>query len=325
MGKAFRFYRAGKPDVMRWEDVNLGRPGKGEALITHKAIGLNYIDTYFRSGLYPPPALPSGLGVEGAGIVEAVGRNVKHIKKGDRVAYALGPLGAYSEQRIMPADVLVKLPRAISFEQGAAMMLKGMTAQYLVRRTYPIKKGETILWHAAAGGVGLIACQWAKRLGAKVIGTVGSEAKAKIAKRHGASYVINYSKEDVVKRVKEITKGQGVPVVYDSVGRTTFTQSLDCLAPLGTMVLFGQSSGPVEPFNPGILGAKGSVYLTRPGLAHYTATRADLEATAKDLFKVVTSKAVKIEINQTFPLKDAAKAHRALEGRKTTGSTVLIP
>jgi NADPH2:quinone reductase len=325
MPKAIRFYKNGGPDVFRWEDVTLGDPGPGEARITHKAVGLNFIDCYFRSGLYAPPSFPSGVGVEGAGVVDAVGRGVKNVKRGDRVVYALGPLGAYSEQRVLPAGILVKLPAGVSFEQGAAVMLKGMTAQYLIRRTYRVKKGDTILWHAAAGGVGLIACQWAKSLGARVIGTVGGAEKAKLAKRHGCSHVIDYNKGDFVKRVREITKGKGVPVVYDSVGKQTFLKSLDCLAPLGTMVLFGQSSGPPDALNVGTLAAKGSLFLTRPGLANYTATRDDLEACARDLFRAVRSGAVKVEIRQRLPLKDAAKAHRALESRKTTGSTVLIP
>jgi len=325
MAKAIRLYKAGGPDVLKWEDAPVGDPGPGEVRLTQKAIGVNFIDTYFRSGLYPLPSVPCGLGSEGAGIVDAVGRGVKHFKVGDRTAYALGPLGAYAEQRVLPADILVKLPRYISFEQGAAMMLKGMTAQYLVRRTHKITKGDVILWHAAAGGVGLIACQWAKSLGAKVIGTVSTDAKVKLAKRHGCWRVINYNRQDFVAKVKEFTKGKGVPVVYDSVGKTTFAKSLDCLTPLGLMVLFGQSAGPVDPFNIATLGAKGSLYLTRPGLATYTSNREELDATARDLFRAVHSGAVKIKVDQTYPLKDAARAHRALESRRTTGSTVLIP
>ena len=325
MAKAIRIYKAGGPDVLKWEDVPVGKPGTGEVRITQKAVGLNFIDTYFRSGLYPLPSVPCALGSEGAGVVDAVGRGVKGFRVGDRVAYALGPLGAYAEQRVLTTNILVKLPRSISFEQGAAMMLKGMTAEYLVRRTYKIAKGDVILWHAAAGGVGLIACQWAKSLGAKVIGTVSTDAKMKLAKRHGCWRVINYNRQDFVKKVKEFTNGKGVPVVYDSVGKTTFAKSLDCVAPLGLMVLFGQSSGAVEPFNITTLGAKGSLYITRPGLANYTSNREELDATARHLFRAVQSGAVKIKVDQTYPLKDAARAHRALESRHTTGSTVLIP
>jgi NADPH2:quinone reductase len=289
------------------------------------AIGLNYIDVYFRSGLYPPPGLPFTPGLEAAGVVEAVGDGVLDLKAGDRVAYASPPLGAYAAERLMPADKVVPVPDGVADEQAAAMMLKGMTAWYLLRRTYEVKRGQTILFHAAAGGVGLIACQWAKALGAEVIGTVGSEAKAELAKAHGCAHVIRYDRENVVERVKEITSGRKVPVVYDSVGKDTFERSLDCLAPRGVLALFGQSSGPVPPFDLGVLNQKGSLYVTRPSLMHYTAARDDLLTAAHDLFGMVTSGAVRIEINQRFPLKDAAEAHRALEGRRTTGSTLLMP
>jgi NADPH2:quinone reductase len=323
MPHAIRVHETGGPEVLKWDEVEVGQPGAGQARIRHTAVGLNYIDTYQRSGLYKMP-LPFILGSEGAGVVEAVGADVKDIKVGDRVAYA-GALGGYSEARLIPADRLVKLPDSISDQQGAAMMLQGMTAQYLVRRTYPVKKGDTVLVHAAAGGVGLILCQWAKHLGATVIGTVSTEAKAALAKEHGCAHPINYTKEDFVARVKDITKGAGVPVVYDSVGKDTFYKSLDCLAPLGLMASFGQSSGPYGPVDLGILGPKGSLYVTRPTLGTYTAKREDLLKTANELFDVVKSGAVKIHITQTFPLKQAADAHRALEGRKTTGSVVLLP
>ncbi len=322
--KAHRFHKPGAAGVLKWEDVELGKPKAGEAQVRHTAIGLNYIDTYHRSGLYPLP-MPSGIGVEAAGVVEAVGRGVKHVKPGDRVAYSGGPLGAYSEARNLPADKLLKLPAKISDEEAAAMMLKGMTVEYLLCRTYPVKKGETILMHAAAGGIGLIAGQWADAIGATVIGTAGSAAKCKLAKAHGYTHAIDYSKKDFTKEVRRLTKGAGVPVVYDSIGKSTWDGSLDCLAPRGLMVSFGNASGPVADISPGILAAKGSLFLTRPSLANYTATRADLELSARRLFKMVTSGKVKIEVNQTYPLKDAAKAHRDLEGRKTTGSTVFIP
>ncbi len=322
--KAHRFHKPGAADVLKWEDVELGKPKAGEAQVRHTAVGLNYIDTYHRSGLYPLP-MPSGIGVEAAGVVEAVGRGVKHLKPGDRVAYSGGPFGAYSEARNVPADKLLKLPAKISDEEAAAMMLKGMTVEYLLCRTYPVKKDETILMHAAAGGVGLIAGQWANAIGATVIGTAGSAAKCKLAKAHGYTHVIDYNKKDFTKEVLRLTKDAGVPVVYDSIGKSTWDGSLDCLAPRGLMVSFGNASGPVADISPGILAAKGSLYLTRPSLANYTATRADLELSARRLFKMVTSGKVKIEVNQTYPLKDAAKAHRDLEGRKTTGSTVFIP
>lgn len=322
--RAIQFDKTGGPSVLKWREVKLGKPKKGEALVRHTAIGLNYIDTYQRSGLYPLP-LPSGLGLEGAGVVEAVGAGVTHVKPGDRVAYAGGMPGAYAEARVMGADKLVKIPAKISDEQAAAMMLQGMTTEYLVRRTYPVKKGDMVLFHAAAGGVGLIAGQWLKSIGAIAIGTAGGAAKCKLAKAHGYAHVIDYTKQDFVKRVKTLTKGAGVPVVYDSVGKDTWDGSLDCLAPRGMMVSFGNASGPVAPFAPGILSAKGSLYLTRPTLMSYTATRKDLEGSARALFKLVTSGKIKIEINQTYALKDAKKAHQDLEARKTTGSTILIP
>jgi NADPH2:quinone reductase len=318
-----RVYENGGPEKLRWEEVQVGAPGEGQVRVRSTAVGLNYIDTYQRSGLYPLP-LPFTLGSEGAGVVEAVGPKVKEFKPGDRVAYA-GPLGAYAEVLLRPADRLVKIPTGVDDKTAAAMMLKGLTAQYLIRRTYRVKKGDTILMHAAAGGVGLILCQWAKHLGATVIGTVGSDEKAVLAKKAGCKHVIVTSRENVVERVKAITKGKGVPVVYDGVGKDTFSSSLDCLQPLGLMVSFGNASGAVPPFNAGILAQKGSLFLTRPTLATYTATRADLVKAAAELFAVVKSGKVKITINQTYPLRDAAQAHRDLEARKTTGSTVLIP
>jgi NADPH2:quinone reductase len=322
--KAIRFHKPGGPSVMKWENVDLGKPKKGEALVRHTAVGLNYIDTYHRTGLYPLP-LPCGLGLEAAGVVEAVGRGVSHVKPGDRVAYAGGGPGAYAEARVMDAAPLVKIPRGISDEQAAAMMLKGMTVEYLIRRTYPVKKGQTVLFHAAAGGVGLIAGQWLKALGVNAIGTAGGPAKVRLAKAHGFAQVIDYTKKDFVKEVRRLTKKAGVPVVYDSVGKSTWDGSLDCLAPRGHMVSFGNASGAVDSFAPGILSAKGSLYLTRPTLMSYTATRKDLETCSRALFNVVKSGKVKIEINQTYALKDAKKAHMDLENRKTTGSTVLIP
>jgi NADPH2:quinone reductase len=322
MSHAIRFHETGGPEVLVWEEVEVGQPGPGEARVRHTAIGLNYVDTYIRSGLYPS-SLPSGIGTEAAGVVEAVGPGVTDLKVGDRVAYSGGPQGAYSDARIMPADRLVVLPDGISDQQAAAMMLKGMTAQYLIRQTYRVKEGDTILFHAAAGGVGLIACQWAKSLGATVIGTVGSDAKAALAKAHGCDHTILYTRENVVERVGEITNGDMVPVVYDSVGKDTFSASLDCLAPRGLMVLFGQSSGAVEPIDLNILAQKGSLYLTRPTLRTYADKRTDLLAMAQDLFDVVLAGAVKIEVNQTYPLRDAIKAHQDLQARKTTGSTVL--
>lgn len=321
---AIRFETTGGPSVLKWTEVELGAPGRGEVLLRHSAVGLNYIDTYHRSGLYPL-ALPSGIGLEGAGVVEAVGAGVTTLKPGDRVAYGVGPLGAYAEARLIPADKLVKLPKSIDERTAAAMMLKGLTAQYLLRQTYRVKKGDTVLFHAAAGGVGLIVGQWLKALGATAIGTVGSEEKARLAKKHGYKHVINYHTEDVVARVRQITKGAMLPVVYDGVGKDTWQRSLDCLAPLGMMVSFGNASGVVPPVNLGELSAKGSLFVTRPTVMSYARTPALMQAMAKDLLKVVGSGAVKIKIDQTYALKDAAKAHRDLEARKTTGSTVLLP
>jgi NADPH2:quinone reductase len=324
MPKAIRFHKAGGPEVLVWEDVEVGDPGQGQIRVRNHAVGLNFVDVYQRSGLYPLP-LPSGTGSEAAGVVEAVGAGVTELKVGDRVAYASAPLGAYAEVRLYPADRAVKIPDGISFETAAAMMLKGMTAQYLIKRTFKVQPGMTVLWHAAAGGVGLIATQWLKALGATVIGTVGSDAKAALAKAHGCEHTIVYTRENFVERVKEITGGKGVPVVYDSVGKLTFMGSLDCLQPMGMMVSFGNASGPVDSFAPGILQQKGSLYLTRPTLNTYAAKREDLVAIANDLFDVVKSGKVKIEIAQRYALKDAAQAHRDLEARKTTGSTVLTP
>lgn len=324
MTKAIRCSSNGGPEVMEYVDVEVGEPGPGEARVKQHAIGLNYIDVYFRTGLYPQPA-PFGLGMEGAGVIEAVGPDVTHVKAGDRVAYACRPPGAYAEARVMPAGSLVKLPDSISFETAAAMMLQGLTVQYLFRRTFPLKGGETILFHAAAGGVGLIACQWARALGVNMIGTVGSEEKGAMAKAHGCTHVINYNKENFVERVKEITGGKGVPVVYDSIGKDTFLGSLDCLSPLGMMVSYGSASGPVPPFSVNELASRGSLFITRPTLFTYTAQRSDLEAMSADLFKMVESGKVKIEINQRYALKDVQQAHRDLESRKTTGSTILLP
>jgi NADPH2:quinone reductase len=323
MAKAIRFHKTGGPEVLQLDDIEVGEPGEGQARIRHTAIGLNFIDTYHRSGLYPLP-LPSGVGSEGAGVVEAVGKGVTGLKAGDRVAYAGGPPGSYSEVRLYPANRLVKVPKGISDQQAAAMMLKGLTVQYLIRRVYNVQKGETVLFHAAAGGVGLIACQWLKALGATVIGTVGSDEKAKIAKAHGCDHTIVYTRENFAERVKEITNGRKVPVVFDSVGKDTFAGSLDCLQPRGLLAVFGNGSGPVTGVDLNTL-ARGSFYVTRPTLMTYTALREDLEWMAKELFDVVKSGKVKVEINQTYKLADAAQAHRDLEGRKTTGSTVLIP
>jgi NADPH:quinone reductase len=322
MAHAIRFHKTGGPEVLVWEDVEIGKPGPGQARLRQTAVGLNYVDTYFRAGVYPTQ-MPSGLGTEGAGVVEEIGPGVTDVKIGDRVAYAGGPLGAYAEARLIPADRLIVLPPSITDRQGAAMMLQGLTVQYLIRRTYRVQKGDTILIHAAAGGIGLILCQWAKHLGATVIGTVSTDAKAELAKANGCHHPIVYTREDFVARVKDITVGKLLPVVYDSVGKDTFMKSLDCLRPLGLMVSFGQASGKVEPFDAGILAAKGSLYLTRPTLNTYAAKREDLVAAAKELFDVVASGAVKITVNQTYALKDAAQAHRDLEGRKTTGSTVF--
>lgn len=322
--KAIRLNKNGGPEVMELVDVQLAEPGPGEALVRHHAIGVNYIDVYFRTGLYPQP-LPAGIGMEAAGVVEKVGPGVTHVKPGDRVAYAGRPTGAYSEARIMPADILVILPEALSFEQGAAMMLQGLTVHYLLNDTYKVKKGDTVLFHAAAGGVGLIACQWLKAIGATTIGTVGSPEKAELAKAHGCDHTILYREEDFVKRVREITGGKGVPVVYDSIGKDTFMQSLDCLSPRGMMVTFGNSSGPVPPIDLSILGGKGSLKVTRPTLMTYVLDRTLLEPMAKDLFDMVISGRVKLEINQRYQLVDAPRAHADLEGRKTTGSSILLP
>ncbi|MDP2194867.1 MAG: quinone oxidoreductase [Rhodocyclaceae bacterium] len=327
MSHAIRIYETGGPEVMRWEEVSVGEPAPNEARVRHAAVGLNFIDIYFRSGRYPLQ-LPSGLGLEGAGVVEAVGSAVTEVRVGDRVAYAGGPPGAYAEARNLPADRLVKLPDAIDFKTAAAMMLQGMTAQYLLRRTFRVQANDTILIQAAAGGVGLIVCQWAKALGATVIGTVSSDAKAALARAHGCDHPIVYTRENFVERVKEITGGMGevgVPVVYDSVGGDTFMKSLDCLRPLGMMVTFGQSAGPVAPVDTQELSKRGSLFLTRPSLFTYIAKRADLVQSAQELFDMVVSGRVKIEVNQTYALKDVAQAHADLAARKTTGSTILIP
>ncbi len=324
MTKAIRVYEKGGPEVLKWEDVEVGDPGPGEARVRQTAVGLNYIDTYFRSGLYPPPQYPYTPGSEGAGVVEAVGEGVTNVQAGDRVAYGTAPLGAYAEIRLIPADNLVKLPDDIDDVRAATMMLQGMTVEYLLRRTYPLKAGETILLHAAAGGVGLIACQWANHIGATVIGTVGNEEKAELAKAHGCHHTILYNEENVAERVREITDGEGVPVVYDSVGKDTFEGSLDSLRPFGLLVSFGNASGPVSDFNLGILAPKGSLYVTRPTLFTHRSVPGRLQEMAHNLFDVVQSGAVKIEVNQTYALKDAAQAHRDLEARKTTGSTVYI-
>ncbi len=324
MTKAIRIHAYGGPEAMKWEDVPTPEPGPGEALVKHAAVGLNYIDVYFRTGLYKAPGLPTSLGVEGAGTVAAIGQGVTEVAVGDRVAYAGGPLGAYATERVIAADRLLQLPAGIDFQTAAAMMLQGMTTQYLLRRTYRVKAGETIVVHAAAGGVGLLLCQWAKHLGATVIGVVSTQEKAEMAKSFGAAHAL-VGPANLAAEVKRITGGAMVPVVYDSVGRDTFMASLDCLAPLGLMVSFGSASGAVPPLDISVLSAKGSLFLTRPSLGSYTTRRADLEASAKDLFEVVGSGAVKVQVNQTFPLKEAARAHEALEARRTTGSTVLLP
>jgi NADPH:quinone reductase len=323
MTQAVRFHKTGGPEVLQLEEVQVGDPGQGQIRVRHTAIGVNFIDTYQRSGLYPMQ-LPQTAGNEGAGVVEAVGPGVTDLKKGDRIAYT-GQVGSYCTERLLPADRVVKIPEGISDEQAASMMLKGMTVQYLIHTTYPVKKGDTVLWHAAAGGVGLIACQWLKAIGATVIGTVGSPEKAKLAKAHGADHVIDYSKENFVERVKEITGGKKLPVVYDSVGKSTWEGSLDCLRPLGMWVIFGNASGPVPPLNTQLLAQKGSLFMTRPTLVTYIASRADLEARSKSLFDIVKSGKVKIEISARYKLADAAQCHRDLEGRKTTGSVILLP
>jgi NADPH2:quinone reductase len=325
--KAIRIDQIGGAEQLKLVDLTAGEPGPGQIRIRHQAIGLNFIDVYHRTGLYPLP-LPLSLGVEGAGVVEAIGEGVTHLKVGDRAAYAGGPPGSYCEVRVMPAQPVCRLPDGISFETGAAMMLKGLTAQYLLKRTQPqggLKPGDFVLFHAAAGGVGLIACQWAKALGLQLIGTAGSDEKCALAKELGAAHVINYNKEDFLPRVKEITSGKGVKVVYDSVGKDTWDRSLDCLRPLGLMVSFGNSSGPPAPFAPGILGVKGSLYVTRQTLFTHIATRETNQEMADDLFEVVASGKVRIRIDQKFPLKDAQQAHMALESRKTTGCTILLP
>jgi NADPH:quinone reductase len=321
--KAIRFSQTGGPEVLKYEEVELQPPGPGQVRVRHTAIGVNFIDTYHRSGLYKLP-LPSGLGSEAAGVVEALGDGVSTLKPGERVAYA-GALGAYAEANNVPADKLVKLPAGVSDEVAAAAMLKGMTAQYLLMRTYAVNPGETILFHAAAGGVGLIACQWAKHLGATVIGTVGSDEKVALARANGCAHVLNLAKDDWVKRVRGLTEGEGVPVVYDSIGKDTWSGSLDCLAVRGMMVSFGNSSGAVPAFEPGVLSAKGSLYLTRPTLVHYTRDAHELQTTANDLFAVIASGVVKIAVNQRFKLSEARAAHEALHSRATTGATILLP
>ena len=327
MSKAVRIRQHGGPEVLELVDVEVGEPGPGEIRIRHHAIGLNFIDVYHRTGLYPMK-MPAAIGAEAAGVVEAVGEGVTHLKPGDRAAYASQQTGAYSELRVLPAKTVCRLPDAISFETGAAMMLKGLTAQYLLKRTQPqggLQQGDFVLFHAAAGGVGLIACQWAKALGLQLIGTAGSDEKCALAKAFGATHVINYSKEDFLARVKEITGGRGVKVVYDSVGKDTWDKSLDCLAPFGLMASFGNSSGPVPPFAPALLGAKGSLYVTRQTLFTHIATRETAQQMADDLFAAVTGGQVQIRIDQRFPLAQVQEAHRALEARKTTGSTILTP
>ena len=323
MPKAVRFHKQGGPEVLQLDEVPVGEPGPGQARVRQTAIGVNFVDTYQRSGLYPMQ-LPQVAGNEGAGVVEAVGPNVTDVKKGDRVAYT-GLPGSYCEARVVPADRLVKLPEGITDEQAASMMLKGLTVHYLIHNTYPVKRGDTVLWHAAAGGVGLIACQWLKTLGVTVIGTVGSEEKAQLARDHGADQVINYSKENFAERVGAITGGKKLPVVYDAVGKTTWDGSLDCLRPRGLMVSFGNASGPVPPVNLGILSTKGSLYVTRPTLATHIASRADLLERASALFGVVKSGKVKIETTRRYKLAEAQQAHRDLESRKTTGSIILVP
>ena len=324
MTHAIRIHEHGGPDVMKWETVEVGNPGDKEIRVRHTAVGLNYIDTYHRTGLYKIP-LPSIIGREAAGVVEAVGAAITDLKIGERVAYASAPIGSYSESRLISADRVVKIPDGVTDRQAASMMLKGMTAQYLIRHTHTVKSGDTILFHAAAGGVGLILCQWAKHLGAIVIGTVGSEEKAALAKANGCDHVINYRSEDFVARVAEITGGKKCAVVYDGVGKDTFMKSLDCVRPRGLVALFGNASGKVEPLDLGVLAGKGSLFVTRPTLETHVASRAELIATANDLFDVVGRGIVRIEVNQSYALKDAALAHRDLEARKTTGSTVLIP
>jgi NADPH2:quinone reductase len=323
MPKAIRIHQHGGPEVLKWEDVEPGPPGPGEALVRHEAVGLNFIDVYHRTGLYPLPALPATPGLEAAGVVQAIGAEVTEVSVGDRVAYAAIPPGAYAEVRRIPAHRLVKLPADISTRQAATMMLQGMTARYLLKGCWQVGSGTTLLIHAAAGGVGLIVCQWARHLGATVLGTVGSPEKAELARAHGCQHAIIYTQEDFAARVREITNGRGVDVVYDSVGQATFMKSLDCLRPMGMMVSFGQSSGPMPPFDMAVLAQKGSLFLTRPTLMTYTAKRDDLLAHARDLFEVIQNGAVKVEVRRTYPLAEASRAHRDLEGRKTTGSSVF--
>ena len=323
MTQAIRIHENGGPEVLRWEAVDIPDPGPGEAVIRQTASGLNFIDVYFRTGLYPAPSFPLTIGNEGVGVVEAVGDGVSEVAAGDRVTYCMS-LGSYAQRRTIASRFLVKIPDGISDEQAAAVMLKGCTVQYLIRRTHAVQPGETVLFHAAAGGCGLIACQWLKHLGATVIGTVGTREKAELARAHGCDHPIVYTEESFVDRVKELTGGKGVPVVYDSVGKDTFDDSLRCLRPRGLMVSFGNASGAVEPFRPVLLAQKGSLFLTRPTLANYTSTRQELEETTAELFDVVGSGAVRIEVNQTYALQDAAQAHRDLEARRTTGSTVLL-
>ena len=324
MPHAIRIHRTGGPEVLQWEAVDVPSPAPGEVRVRHAAVGLNFIDTYHRTGLYPLP-LPAGIGLEGAGTVEALGEGVSDLQVGDRVAYAGGPVGAYAEVRNIPAHRLLKLPDAIGFETAAAMMLQGLTAAYLLRKTYCVQPGDAVLIHAAAGGVGLIACQWAKALGATVIGTVGSATKAELAKAHGCDHVINYSTENFTQRVRELTGGEGLAVVYDGVGKDTFMGSLDSLRPMGMMVTYGNASGPVPPLDLLLLSQKGSPFVTRPTLMNYTARREDLVALGEELFAMVVAGKVKIEVHQRYALRDAAQAHIDLEARKTTGSTILIP
>ncbi|WP_286829349.1 MULTISPECIES: quinone oxidoreductase family protein [Kordiimonas] len=324
MVKAIRMEAFGGTDVLKWQDVELSAPGVGEVRIRHTAIGLNFIDTYHRTGLYPLP-LPATPGLEAVGVVEAVGDGVGGLAVGDRVGYPIGPIGAYAEARNIPADKIVKIPDSVSDEDAAALMLKGCTVEFLTERLYPVKAGETVLLHAAAGGLGLIACQWLKALGATVIGTVGSEEKAELARANGCTHTVLYRDEDFVARVREITNGEGVPVVYDSVGKATFMGSLDCLKRRGVMVTFGNATGPVDPVPPALLAQKGSLFLTRPTLMDYAATRADMVHSTSRVFEMIASGKLKSQINQRFALKDAAKAHEALEARKTSGQTILIP
>ncbi len=325
MPHAIRIHETGGPEVLRFEEVEVGRPGPGQARLRQTAIGLNYIDTYHRTGLYPVPSLPHAIGMEAAGVVEEIGEGVTEVGPGDRVAYACPPPGAYADVRLIAAGKLVRLPDSIDERTAAAMMLQGMTVEYLIRRTFRVERGMTVLFHAAAGGVGLIACQWLAHLGATVIGTVGSDEKAALAREHGCAHPIVYTREDFVERVREITGGRGVPVVYDSVGQATFQGSLDCLARRGMLVAFGNASGAPPPLDPLLLSRKGSLFLTRPGLMDYTATREELLECAAALFDVVQKGAVKIAVRQTWPLREAAEAHRALEARRTTGSTILLP